>query len=105
MTDMLIRIARRHRCVPHLVRTLRQELVSHRASDLPRDLQGAQIHRLQRNPMVRWTCALYDGSRCTDEYRFLCRLALTPRQVVADLLNLTVETVETFKKEKQIIIA
>lgn len=35
----------------------------------------------------------------------LCRLALTPPQVVADLLNISVETVENFKKQKQIIVA
>ncbi|RDX41584.1 Bicupin oxalate decarboxylase/oxidase [Lentinus brumalis] len=32
-------------------------------------------------------------------------LALMPRQVVADLLNISIATVETFKKEKQIVIA
>ena len=33
------------------------------------------------------------------------RLALMPRQVVSDLLNISIETIETFNKEKQYIIA
>ncbi|KAI0742956.1 Bicupin oxalate decarboxylase/oxidase [Daedaleopsis nitida] len=32
-------------------------------------------------------------------------LALMPRQVVSDLLKIPIETIETFKKEKQIVIA
>ena len=36
---------------------------------------------------------------------FLNRLALMPRQVVADLLNLSIADVESLSKEKQVIIA
>ena len=36
---------------------------------------------------------------------FLCRLALMPKQVVADLLKVDPSVVEGFSKEKQVIVA
>ena len=49
---------------------------------------------------------LWIGPTATSADRsFLCRLSLMPRQVVADLLNISIATVETFKKEKQLVIA
>lgn len=51
-----------------------------------------------------YTLPLINNSHFTDILRDN-RLALTPPQVVADLLNISVAAVQGLKQEKQIIVA